>query len=54
MIDESMYETLSAACDITLVLGRKHHTGDYALKNLVWDLNRKGHTQVTLVKDSSK
>jgi len=52
--DDSMYKTLSAACDITLALGRRHHTGDYALKNLVWDLNSKGHTQVALVKESSE
>jgi len=46
--DTRMYETLSAACDITLVLGRRHHTSDFALSYIEWDLSDKGYTKVCL------
>ena len=46
--DTRMYETLSAACDITLALGRRHHTSDFAIKYVEWDLSDKGYTKVCL------
>ena len=42
------YDIVDAVASITLILGRKHHTGSYNLNHFRWDTTDRGLVEILL------
>ena len=42
------YDIVDAVASITLILGRKHHTGSYNLHYFRWDITDRGLVEILL------
>ena len=42
------YDIVDAVASITLILGRKHHTGSYNLNHFRWDITDRGLVEILL------